>query len=337
MLQGEQGLVVAWDAAHAERQVVEAGGDLEHCAFVPEPLICEPLDEGVRLLTTAEGCEAQAWQGSQLHASQWWPERPAAQDWANFLRASGHPQPPVAEVPEPVERAPYRSRPWGAVFGMQGDEAARTSEQRLVRLVGLTLILCLGLVGRQWWDLTTRLNEREAELLALRGDATQRNQARERALNAAAEARKWSHWLTAPLPIDVIDHLNTTLPAAGGVVIKQLELNGNKLRLGLQPASGVQRASLVRSLQAGGWFRDVAEVRGDDGQGLVQLEMRIDGLRPAPRATIAEAPAPVAPGPAAPTAAAQAPRPMPPAAQAPAEPIPDFPPQSVFDAIGKKK
>ena len=103
--------------------------------------------------------------------------------------------------------------------------------------------------------------------------------ARERALQQLAQVQMLSARLVAPQPLEVMQHLAEVLPA-NGVLLKEFELAGSKLRLGLDTAEGIARSTLIRQLQSGGWLKDVAETKEAGLRPGLSLEMTIDGAEP---------------------------------------------------------
>lgn len=362
VIQGEQGLALAWDEAALHQDALAAGLPPERCQLLYETFMQAPGPDGLRLLRSIEGYEAQQWQQGQLIASRWWPQALSEADWQEFIRASGAGRDGLAVgLPEP--QTPLAAvTPWARHFPLHPSaDSERGPEQRLVLLGGLGLLLGVGVMAHQWWDAHSqerRLARQVAELKASAGPIVA---ARDATMAQMAEVGKLANWFAAPQPVDVLGYLNDTL-ARLSVQIKELELEGDKLRLALQLGPNTGRANVVKELQAGGWFTDVTEVRADNARNLLVMDMRIRGALPpvvaaaepaaappaaavvtAPAAMPPAAPVAVAPAPspaAAPRAAVPAaPTPSPKGPQQPPKPIvakPDangMPPSSVFDAI----
>ena len=129
----------------------------------------------------------------------------------------------------------------------------------------------------------------EAAIVSLRQSAAAVLASRDLALAKAAQAQQISAWLTEILPIEVLVHLQEVI-GKSGTQIKEMDLIGSKLRLGLQLSAQATRAGVVKDLQAGGWFKGIAEVRGDASRNLVVMEMVIDGLRPPLRRPVTAVP-----------------------------------------------
>jgi len=243
------------------------------------------MANGVRLLRCLEGFEGQAWHDGWLQSSRWWPQLPSEQEWRLFMHAgAGSGAEAAQDEPCPeVQEAAWLDRPWLALQGMEGDAGAALGlERRLVTLGALALVVCTAAVARQAWDVSQAVGRRQAEIAVLRESAAALLASRDQAMASAAQARQLAAWLTEPLPIEVIVHLHDVL-GKSNVQLKEMDLTGSKLRLGLQLAPQATRSAIVRDLQSGNWFKNVAEVRAENSSGLMVLEMVLDGLRPAPR------------------------------------------------------
>ncbi|MDM4767542.1 hypothetical protein [Pelomonas sp. SE-A7] len=299
---GDLGLVVAWDGESADQDLLKAGLDPKRCRLVPETLLRRPEQDGIYLQACLEGYEAQHWADGQLVASRWWPDLPEQREWQLFLHTASGTDPSniSSSRPEPLALS-WLDRPWATTEGL--DERAAQSddrEHRLLMLGGLALSVCAGVVGKQVFDVHQLSLQRQKEITSLRASSADVLSSRDRALSHATTAQQWAAWLNEPLPIEVMAHLHELI-SGSGAQLKELELTGSKLRLGLQMPPQASRSAIVRDLQAGGWFKDVAEARVENLGGLMVLDMRLEGLRPPARAARAAS---------APTAAASVPNPF---------------------------
>lgn len=368
ILWDQLGLAIAWDEAALERDLAVHGLGLDRCLAIPELLVQRPMEAGVRLIRCLEGFEAQCWRAGQLHSSRWWPTAPSPEDWQTFLRAAGQRDELAnaealgsAAIPEPIE-VEQAAAPWVKHHALQatGDNGQHQLERRLVFASSVLLALAAGAAAHQLQGAWQLEHDLKAQVSEFRSKAEKVLQVRDKAVGEAAAVQKLASFSATPQPLEVIAHLHETL-ARTGVQIKDMELEGERLKLGLQLGPTVGRASIVKDLQSGGWFADVNEARGDGGgRGLLTLEVRIKGAHP-PVARTSDPAVPVSPPPnSSPQAAIQTKaatiqaasqsgaQPAPPtavkqgAAKPAAEPFkpiyakPDangMPPANVFDAI----
>lgn len=303
VLSDEEGLAIAWDAAGAQQHLQSEGLERERCLFIPESLVQAAGDDGLRVVRGVEGFEAQCWKDGFLRASRWWAEPLTPRDWQEFVHASGgarHAALDVATaVPEPqvFEAAAV---PWAKHYPLHvsANDAAGL-EHRLVLAGALGLTLSAGALAHQFWDAQQKGRALSQQISDTKTAAATVLSARDATVAAVDDVKKMANWFAVPQPIDVIGYLHDAL-GRSGVQVKDLELEGDKLRLGLQLTPQATRAAVVKDLQAGGWVADVTEVRADNARGLLTMEMRLIGSRP-PAAAMATAGA--APPAAAPVAA----------------------------------
>lgn len=316
-LSGDHGLAVAWDAAALERDLQAADTDASRFQVLPETFSAAKPTDGLRLVHGAEGYEAQHWLDGWLTASRWWPHALTEADWAEFVRASGASREAAAMTLPAVE--PASTGPsWVRSYAQQSsDDHTRGAEQRLVFLGGVALTLAAGVMAHQLWGAHREERQLAGQIDSLKAAATPIVAARDRTLAQVADIEKLAAWMAVPQPVDVIAHLNDTL-GRSSVQVKELELERDKLRVALQLGPNTGRATVVRDLQAGGWFTDVTEARADNARGLLTMDMRIRGAAPPDGRAAADATATAAPAPVAGPAVAQAPVPQAVTAPAPA-------------------
>ncbi len=297
-VQGDSGLVFAWDAAAAERALQEAGLTPQRCRITPETVWWERPQDGASVLACLEGFEGQVWQDGQLHASRWWPQAPSEPEWQQFLHVGSAPAGSRSEpVPQPQTRA-WLARPWAELRGGEGGPSSSgVIEARVVAAGGLLLVAALAGFGQRLMEVEGALSARAQSIAELKQSTAQVIAARDQALSQAATARLFASWLTEPLPIEVVAHLHDVL-GKSGAQIKELELTGSRLRLGMAVPAPASRSNIVRDLQSGSWLKDVSEVKTDSARGLVVMDMRLDGPRAPPLRSPVTAAAPPLPAPA---------------------------------------
>jgi hypothetical protein len=300
-LTGDEGLAVVWDDAAVRQQLLAAGLAPERCQLLPDVLMQAAAGDGLRLVRGLEGYEAQSWQDGVLRASRWWAEPLQARDWQEFVHASGvrrdvqAPDAGVQAVPEPQAMA-VAPAAWVRHHPLHASgDASNDIEQRAALAGVFVLTVAAGALAHQAWgayDEGRRLTQQIAET---RASAATVLTARDATMAAVNEVEAMAGWFSAPQPIDVIAHLHDAL-GRSGVLVKDLDLEGDKLRLALQLGPNTTRAGIVKDLQAGGWLTDVAEVRADNARGLLTMEMRVAGAK-ALRTMAADVPASPSPAP----------------------------------------
>lgn len=237
--------------------------------------------DGLRLAECLEGYELQSWKQGVLMASRWFPEPVGATQIAEFLRSVGGDQAqPESGLPSLGASDGWLSGPWADAQGLHGLASNWSRAERLA--VGVSAIGLAALTGAQAHQLWASYEEREsaqAELERVQLASGPVLAARDRALAQARSLDALTEKLSAPQPLEVMQHLARLLPSKG-VLLKDFELLGDKLRLGLELSPEIQRSALVKELQSGGWFVDVAEQREVPGRNWVSFEMRLKSVAP---------------------------------------------------------
>ncbi len=107
---GNEASVYAWEIAPVRAAQQEAGVP-RNCQVVPETMMKERGQDGIRLLATMEGFEGQLWNNGFLRASRWWPNRPSGDEWGRFQRSVGLQASQTESTPEAIQ-LPMLERPW---------------------------------------------------------------------------------------------------------------------------------------------------------------------------------------------------------------------------------
>jgi hypothetical protein len=271
-LMSDEGVIVAWDRQLAWQALSLAGFSEANCTLVPETLWRAPAPDGVRLIELPFGVEAQAWEEGRLRASRWWSAEPDAAAWADFQRAL--PTGMEASARPLLEPAPvWLSRPWLNVLSSDGQGG--DAEQRLVWLAGGALAIAIGFVGAQWWAVERASSDQLRRNAELRTQLAPDLADRESALRAATEVSLWSAWVTPKaLPVELMSELHEAL-SPQKVMLRELDWQGERLRLGLQVPAEAPRGDLFKALQGSGWFVAPTEVRSTIGQGLLWVEVTV--------------------------------------------------------------
>ncbi len=278
-LRGDRGLAWAWDRAKVEDLLRQAGADVQ-AEVVPEGLLHAAMDaDGMRLVTCLEGLEFEVWRDRVTIVSRWWPQLPDATEWDALRRGA----PPALELPgeaPQVAEFAWLARPWLETHA-QDDLAGRWTRLEAAA-AGAGALVLVALTASQAGALFNvhRLSAaRRAEIDRVRSEAGPVLVARDQALGAMAQLQSLAEDLTAPQPVEVLRYLARVLPPKG-VILREFELNGTVLRLGLALDPEVQRSTVVKDLQSGGWLSGVRELGDAPGRGWVNFEMQLDAPSP---------------------------------------------------------
>jgi hypothetical protein len=271
---GTRGICFGWDASAAASAVSSAGLVPDEVDWMPESALLAPQgDEPCRLLRGREGYEGQCWQQGMLLASRWWPLEPTEVEWSDFSRlnpvASGVARPAPVEVGE-------SSRPW---IDLRGPDQAQDSVARLERLAvfggGLLLVAATAPVLHEAWLLHSSVQQAEQQLDELSASASSVARIRTEALKANAATNELVAELRSLSPLIVMKELSEVLPKEG-VLLKEMDLEGDSLKLTMELAPGLSRSALVERLQSTNVFGGIAEQRAQAQANWVSYTMRVN-------------------------------------------------------------
>ena len=272
----DRGWVWAWSRRQVEDLLSEAGAE-SSAEILPEGLFRPAMDsDGLRMIRCVDGVELEVWRRGDLALSRWWSQAPDAAEWDVLLRGA----PSVLALPRlPPDLSEVRwlSRPQLDSHPLDST-GARWSRWEGAVLVPVVLLLAV-LTGRQagaMFNVHRSIAAKESEINRVRKEAQPVLQARDRALLALTKLQSLAVELDSPKPIEVLAHLARVLPTKG-VALRDLELNGLTLRLGLALDPEIQRSAVVKDLQSGGWLHDVRELGDAPGRGWVNFEMQLAG------------------------------------------------------------
>lgn len=282
-MRGAQALAFAWDRSGA-------GGEARSGA-VPETLMQQPpAQSGVRVVAGLDGHEGQVWHEGWLLATRWWPAPPEPAEWQLFVRSLPALALDVPSQPPAPVAAVWQNRPWVAAKPI---EDLGSGPVQLERLATLAVAVCVTAMGaalaRQGWTVLQDREALQAQVAQARLNATPVLAARDRALALRESSDALLRELTAVQPLEVLDHLARALPSTG-VLLKDFELTGLKLRLGLELSPDVPRSAIIKTLQAGGWFTEVVEQRESPGRPWASFDITLTSVAP-PVGTVAAPPA----------------------------------------------
>lgn len=281
-MRGAQALAFAWDRAGV-------GGEARSGA-VPETLMQQPITQsGVRVLAGLDGYEGQVWQEGWLLATRWWPAAPEPAEWQLFVRSlPALAQDAPSQPPAPVA-AVWQTRPWVTAKPIDDLGSGQTQLERLATLAVAGCMIAMGTgLARQGWAVLQEREALQAQAAQARLSATPVLAARDRALALRENSDALLRELTAVQPLEVLDHLARALPSTG-VLLKDFELTGLRLRLGLELSGDIPRSAIIKALQAGAWFTEVVEQRELPGRPWASFDITLASAAPPMKAVAAPA------------------------------------------------
>lgn len=223
--------VWCWDKAQLQARLRQHGySGPAFATTVPETLLRPPEAEGLRLVRTLDGVEAQQWLDGSLLASRWWPQAPDAAAWTMFQRDCGvalesqQPLPTIhdlAWLPRPWARATNAGRVGG---GLERWEQGVHGALLLAGSVAVTLL------GVREVQLQRGISQRQAQLESVKQSAAPLLQARELARSRLEQIRQIDGLQRFPEPLALMAAIAQRLPDKA-MSLREWELADGKLKL----------------------------------------------------------------------------------------------------------
>jgi hypothetical protein len=268
VIERDTAMVWLWDQGRVSGAIVEAGLQPARVKIVPETLLAPQLNNGLRLLKTLDGVEAQVWKSNILSASRWWPAQPAAEEWEAFQRDAGLAE--RAPLPGMAQAPPLLAEPWARATSLDTYRSLDTRVERLVYVFGIVLLGAATL----WYGIhviknSAAVKAKGKELDALNQKAQPVIAARNQAQAALLRVQALLGNDPYPNQLQLMARVAEVLPR-NGTVVREWNFQGGKLKLLLAvPDAAVQSSSLVSLLQSAGPFNNVRSAAGGDSKTLV--------------------------------------------------------------------
>jgi len=263
-----------WDES-AVRQAAEAVGvDLARIRVLPETALVQNAQDGVRLVETLDGYEAQSWINGSLAASRLWPAPPDDRAWVMFERGASVPADRItATTPEPLQLA-WLDRPWtrSRLSGAIG--LSRVNLQLIAATVAAVIVIAYGFLGAEWLRV-------ERDIIALKSEAAAHSrtvqpelEARSTALANAAAVESLRKLDLYPSQLAVMARVAEIMPANETRIIGWLFDRG-KLQVTVAALHRLDALYFVRALQRIRGFKNVEAERAFDENSL-RIRLTVD-------------------------------------------------------------
>jgi hypothetical protein len=275
--------VWAWNADQVE-SAMKAGNVLPgRTSVVPETVLHKCPAQGATLATCMDGYEGQIWRGQGLAGSRWWPHIPGASEWINFQRDAGVSQDSLStQVPAAVP-AKLGDRPWGKTAGFGMRDLQEGSEQRVVQIAALCLLVPTLWYGAQFAKVSLALGERTSEVEELKRRAEPVMTARGQALEAMNRITMLQSAMDRfPDQATLMAKVAEILPK-DGATLNEWDFANGKLKLRIASTSRASSSDFVKMFQSAGMFTNVEATPSNDASTLVlgMEVLRQSEIRPA--------------------------------------------------------
>lgn len=275
-LGGDFAAIWVWDQAATRAVAAAAGIDIARSRVVPEPAMQPPGDDGLRLVQTLDGVEAQYWSGGALAASRWWPKAPDGRAWLTFQRGAALAPDEIDPVPPQPQHLGWLTRPWTTARAAGSFGLTRIDTRIAAAALGAVILLAYAYQGAQWLRV-------ERDVALLRQEIARRSQqieplleARSRALDNQSAIRLLRDLAPFPSQLALMARITATLPADGARLTAWVYDRG-QLELGIASPRPLDVVKLVRALEGLDHFKSVAAERTGTGNSL-RLHVALDPL-----------------------------------------------------------
>jgi hypothetical protein len=268
VIEHDTAMVWLWDKSRINAAIAAAGLQPARVKTIPETLLVPQLNNGLRLLKTLDGIEAQVWKSNSLAASRWWPELPANDEWLAFQRDAGLVEHVV--LPTVAQSPPLLAESWARIASLDEYRALDSRVERLVYVFGIAL---MG-IATLWYGVhiaksNAALNSKKAELAALNDKAQPVIAARSEAQAVLLRVNALLATDAYPNQLQLMAKVAEALPR-NGTHVREWNFQGSKLKMLISvPDPAVQSSGLVSALQAAGPFNNVRSSAGGDSKTLV--------------------------------------------------------------------
>jgi hypothetical protein len=268
VIEGDSAMVWLWNKARVDEAVTAAGLAPARIKVIPETLLEPQLNNGLRLLKTLDGIEAQVWKSNTLAASRWWPEVPPADEWLAFQRDAGLAE--HAALPATAQVAPLLAEPWARAASLEDYRALDSRNERLIYAIGIVLLGAATFwYGSYAIKRNAAVNASKAELSTLNDKAQPVIAARNEAQVVLLRTQALLALDPYPDQLQLMARVGEILPK-NGTYIREWAYQGGKLKLMLfVPDAGTSSSALVSSLQTAGPFNNVRAAAGGDSKTLI--------------------------------------------------------------------
>lgn len=265
-----KGKAQVWIWDNALQQQAQQAQDLKNLPVRPESALRPPkTDDGVQILKTADGIEAQIWQQGVLRSSRWWQQVPDKATWQRFLRSNAQPYTPL---PETIPAPDLLAKPWAKNQNALHSINLLWRQERLWVALGAALLLSAFIwesaLIKNWQAKNLRL-DKEIEQMSFKADPVL--DARNRALTAKQSLETMQQLAPYPNQLRLLLAVASKLPE--GAVLQNWKYETGTLTLTIK-AEEIDPREYVSLFQSIDYFD---EVKLEDSRKAdeIQIQMQV--------------------------------------------------------------
>lgn len=270
--QGARAAVFVWDAAQVEAAAAAQGLSPAALSVLPETVLREKGENGVRLVEALDGFEAQLWSDGFLAASRWWPTPPGDAQWQTFLRAAGVES--AGATPPPTSAA-WLERPWIRRAAWLALLQAGATPPRLAAALALFFLAPSAFFVAKSAALSTARGDIEAQI-------ARESQGAETILDARRVATANRFAIEQLVKLQLYPPPLAQMAEASGIIaasnLKTESWEYDNGTLSIMLRGQADAAALVRRFEDSPMFAGVASTTAG-GENVLQLRMNVEPLQ----------------------------------------------------------
>ncbi|MBL4591752.1 MAG: hypothetical protein JKY96_07310 [Phycisphaerales bacterium] len=243
IVRDDRGLGIGvWSYGNADMQ----NGPPSNRRTLPESLIYQRMESGVRIVSCLDGVEGQIWAGRSLVASRWWSSVPTARQWQVFLRASPDEIDDLSQ-PAPVHVALRTDIP---LFDLDPERLAVTfSPQEIMRMAGMVGACAFLYLGAQYVRHASTLAGTERKIDKLSVSTAHILSQKRRALANMAASERFEVLGDPAMVLNGLDSLSQTL-AGQDFKVKLVQVRGGEFKARVEGDIAINGPEFVAKLEA---------------------------------------------------------------------------------------
>jgi len=263
-----------WDQRAAQQAAETVGVDLARISVLPETALRPRATEGVRLIESVEGVEAQSWTGGSLAASRWWPTAPDARAWTLFQRGASITADRIAPAPHAPVRLDWLDRPWTRARNSAGFDVGRVDFRLVAAVAAAMLLIAYGYLGAAWLRLDRALSAVAMEGSAVASASMPTRRARSAALENAAVIRTLQGLDRYPGQLALFARVTEILPK-NETHLTEWTWEHGQLEMTVAADHPLDALYFVQSLEKIDGFKNVAAERAG-GDNSLRIRLTVD-------------------------------------------------------------
>ncbi len=256
-----------WD--QAVQQQAQHAQAIKPLPVLPESILYPPAKEGLQLLKTCDGLEAQIWQNGLLRSSRWWSQAPDAATWQRFLRSNAQ---SFIALPEHLEKQAFLPKPWAKNTSVWRNLNLLWRQERLWVSLGLAALISVFIW--EWLSVTrwqTSLTELEHHIEQLTYDAEPVLTARGKVLDIKKQLETLQQLDKYPGQLKILLAIASKLPK--GAVLQEWHYDNGALKVQIK-ADSIDPREYVKLFQDDPLFDDVKPETAKR-KGEIDISMRV--------------------------------------------------------------